>query len=106
MSTDGNIIDVSIIVLTYYHEKYIAQALDSILTQQTNLRYEILIGDDASGDRTPEIIAEYAKQYPEIIRPFFREENLGATRNSWELRQKARGKYVASLEGDDFWIDS
>ena len=105
MSISQDTIDVSIIVLTYYHEKFIAQALDSILSQQTKLKYEILIGDDASEDRTPEIIAEYARRYPKIIRPFFRKENLGATRNSWELRQKAKGKYVASLEGDDFWID-
>ena len=49
-------IDVSVIMLTYFHEDYIAQALDSVLSQETSLRYEILIGDDASQDRTPEII--------------------------------------------------
>lgn len=53
-------IDVSVIVLTYFHEDYVAEALDSILSQVTTLRYEILIGDDASQDRTPEIIREYA----------------------------------------------
>ena len=57
-------IDVSVVVLTYFHEDYVAQALDSILTQETSLRYEILIGDDASGDRTQEIIRPVSRYYP------------------------------------------
>ena len=61
-------IDISVVMLTYFHENYIAQALDSVLSQETDLRYEILIGDDASGDRTPDIIREYAARYQNIIR--------------------------------------
>lgn len=98
-------IDVSVMMLTYFHENYVAQALDSILSQETTLRYEILIGDDASQDRTPEIIREYAARYPDIIRPVLRTENLGANRNGYELGKLARGKYIAFLEGDDFWLD-
>lgn len=98
-------IDVSVMMLTYFHEDYVAQALDSILSQETTLRYEILIGDDASGDRTPDIIREYAARYPDIIRPVLRGKNLGATRNGWDIRRRARGKYIASLEGDDYWLD-
>lgn len=98
-------IDVSIIVLTYFHEKYIRQALDSILEQETSLRYEILVGDDASQDRTPEIIQEYARRYPDLIKPVLRKKNLGTTRNSVDIALRARGKYIASLEGDDFWSD-
>lgn len=98
-------IDISVIVLSYYHEKYIAQALDSILMQETSLRYEVLVGDDASGDRTPEIIQEYAAKYPDIIKPVLREENVGANYNSWDLIRRTKGKYIATLEGDDFWLD-
>lgn len=98
-------IDVSVIVLTYFHEKYVRQALDSILTQRTNIRYEVLIGDDASEDMTQDIIREYAERYPDVIVPTLRKENLGATRNSWELLRQAKGKYIANLEGDDYWID-
>jgi len=98
-------IDVSVIMLTYFHEDYIAQALDSVLAQETTVRYEILIGDDASQDRTPEIVREYAARYPDIIRPVLRTENLGGTRNSWDMRHRAKGKYLAFLEGDDYWLD-
>lgn len=102
---DREQIDVSVILMTYFHEDYVAQALDSILSQETDLRYEILVGDDASEDRTPEIIREYAARYPEIIRPVLRTENLGATRNGWDLGRRVRGRYVALLEGDDYWLD-
>lgn len=106
MSAEQRPVDVSVVVMTYFHENYIAQALDSILAQETDLRYEVLVGDDASGDRTPEIIREYAARYPEIIRPFLRTENMGANRNGVDLNFHARGKYIASLEGDDFWLDT
>lgn len=98
-------VDVSIIMLTYNHEKYIAQAIESVLAQETSLRYELIIGDDASTDRTPEIVREYAERYPDIIRAVLREKNLGANRNNFELVPMQRGRYCASLEGDDFWID-
>lgn len=105
MSEIGGAIDVSVIVLSYCHEKYIAQALDSILMQETSLRYEVLVGDDASGDRTPVIIQSYAEKYPDIIKPVLREENVGANYNSWDLIRRTKGKYTATLEGDDFWLD-
>ena len=101
-----NPVDVSILMLTYYHEKYVAQAIESVLMQRTpNLRYELLIADDASGDRTQEIIREYAARYPDIIKPILRTENVGATNNGSSATRQARGKYKAYLEGDDFWID-
>lgn len=105
MSQKNSEIDVSVLILSYYHEKYIAQALDSVLMQQTDLTYEILVGDDASGDRTPEILKDYAARYPEIVKPVLREENLGANRNSVDMGRRAVGKYIAFLEGDDFWLD-
>ena len=98
-------IDVSVIMLTYNHENYIAQAIESVLLQETDLRYELIIGDDASTDRTPEIVREYAQRRPDVIRPVLREKNLGTTKNNWDLLRRARGKYIAGLEGDDYWID-
>lgn len=96
---------VSVIVLTYNQQTFIGQALDSILMQKTRFPYEILVGDDASTDRTGSIVRDYAQAYPEIIRPFIRKQNLGVTRNLYELLTCAQGKYIASCEGDDFWTD-
>lgn len=98
-------IDISVIILSYFHEAYIAQALDSVLSQETSLRYEILVGDDASQDQTQEIIQEYADRYSDIVFPTLRKENVGANQNGTELLERARGKYIAILEGDDFWLD-
>ncbi len=96
---------VSVTVLTYNHEKYIKQALDSILRQKVNFDYEILIGDDASTDNTVKVLKEYKSKYPKIIKLFLNEVNLGATRNAYNLLVNAKGKYLATCEGDDYWID-
>ena len=97
---------VSVVVLTYNHEKYIKQALDSILMQKVNFDYEILIGDDASVDNTIEILKEYKNKYPNVIKLFLNKSNLGATRNAYNLLINANGKYLASCEGDDYWTDA
>lgn len=101
---------VSINCITYNHENYIADAIESFLMQKTNFKYEILIHDDASSDRTAEIIREYEKKYPDIIKPIYQRENqyskgvrgIGTRFN--ETRSK--GKYIAVCEGDDYWTDS
>lgn len=98
-------IKVSVIVLTYNHEKYIEQALDSILMQKVDFNYEILIGDDASSDKTVSILKKYKSRYPDIIRLFLNNANLGATRNAYNLLLQAHGQYIASCEGDDYWTD-
>ena len=90
---------VSVIVLTYNHEKYIKQALDSILRQKVNFDYEILIGDDASTDNTVKVLKEYKSKFPNIIKLFLNEVNLGATRNAYNLLVNAKGKYLATCEG-------
>lgn len=99
-----NNIKVSVIVITYNQEIYIRQALESILKQNVNFRYEILVGDDASNDRTPVVVKEYYEKYPEIIVPVLRGKNVGAARNAYELCRLAKGDYLAFCEGDDFWI--
>lgn len=96
---------VSVIVPTYNHERYITKALDSILMQEGDFKYEILVGDDASQDRTVSILKSYKEQYPDKIHLFLNSQNMGATRNSYQLLSHARGKYLATCEGDDYWSD-
>lgn len=97
-------IDISIVVLTYYHEKYIRQSLDSVLAQVTDYSYEIIVSDDASQDRTVEIIKEYAEKYPNIIKPIFHEKNVGIPANGYNTCCMGTGKYLTFLSGDDYWI--
>lgn len=96
---------VSIVMLTYNHSDYIHQSIKSVLNQNTNFSYEIVIGDDCSEDSTQEILKDYEKEYPGIFRLELRKKNIGPTRNLHEILLKCRGKYVALLEGDDFWSD-
>ena len=96
---------VSVILIAYNQRRYIRQAIESVLAQETSFSYELLIGDDASDDGTSGIVAEYAQAYPDRVRAFIRPENLGAARNAVLLLQQARGEFIASLEGDDYWID-
>lgn len=100
---DGVLVTVNL--LTYNHCRFIAQALDSILAQRVNFRYEIVIGDDASEDGTQDIIRRYMSEYPKIIRAIFHEKNVGIARNVQSIRSLYRGKYIAPMEGDDYWID-
>ena len=104
---DSNV-EVSIICNTYNHEKYIRDTIEGFLMQKTNFSYEILIHDDASTDRTPEIIREYEMKYPEIIKPIYQTENKYSKGiNIMDLYQRPRvsGRYIALCEGDDYWID-
>lgn len=100
---------ISICCITYNHENYIQQALESFLMQKGSFEMEILINDDASRDRTPHIIRRYAKKYPERIKPLFHGENQyskGITNPSGVFNfPRARGKYIALCEGDDYWLD-
>lgn len=97
---------VSICMTTYNHKKFIRHALESVLMQKCNFDYEILIGDDCSQDSTVVILKEYEKAYPDKIRLIIREKNIGMVANSFDIRSRAKGKYIAMLEGDDYWIDS
>lgn len=98
---------VSIHCITYNHEKYISDAIDSFLMQKTDFKYEILIHDDASTDRTAEIILEYEKAYPNLIKPIYQTENQYSRGIPFEdfNFNRAEGKYIAFCEGDDFWTD-
>lgn len=94
---------VSVTMVTYNHEEFIAKALDSILMQRTNFDYEIVIGEDCSTDNTRNIIIDYGNRYPEIIRLLLNETNLGMHENGARTLQACTGEYIAMLEGDDYW---
>lgn len=99
---------VSICTITYNHSQYIRECLDGFLMQKTNFAFEVLIHDDASTDGTEEIIREYEAKYPEIIKPIYEKENqwVKGRRGSNVFNfPRARGKYIALCEGDDYWTD-
>lgn len=99
---------VTVICTAYNHEPYIRQCLEGFIMQKANFPFEVLINDDASTDKTADIIREYEKKYSGIIKPFYQTENQYSKRNfPFEniLLPRARGKYIALCEGDDYWID-
>ena len=105
---------VSVLMTSYNQEKYIAEAIDSILAQEVSFDYEIVIGEDASTDRTREIVLEFAEKHPDKIRVLLREtaaaerdraRGLGGKANFVNGLQSCRGEFVALLDGDDYWTD-
>lgn len=101
---------VSVFCTAYNHEKYIAQALDSILAQKTDFPFEVIVTDDSSTDLTPDILAEYAENNPDVIRYFHQEKNLFSQGIDTIYKQvmypNARGEYIAFCEGDDYWCNA
>lgn len=95
---------VSVAMVAYNHEKFLAQALDSVLAQQVDFDYEIVLGEDCSTDNTRDIARQYQADHPDRIRLILREKNVGAWQNNEEVLDACRGEYIAFLEGDDFWI--
>lgn len=99
---------VSISCITYNHAPYIRECLEGFLMQKTNFPFEILIHDDASTDGTADIIREYQAKHPDLIKPILREKNLysqGVRMMNRFNYERARGKYIALCEGDDYWTD-
>lgn len=94
---------VSICIITFNQERYIGQAIESVLAQETSFPLEILIGEDRSTDDTRDIVLQYEKKYPQVIRVILSETNRGANQNLACLLKEAQGRYIALLEGDDFW---
>lgn len=97
-------VKVSIIIPTRNHEHTIQQCLNSALSQKTNFDYEIIVGDDSSEDNTLNILKEIASRHSNVI-IVERQQNLGATKNVYDLCLRMRGDYFAYLEGDDYWCD-
>lgn len=96
---------ITVIVLTYNHGKFVEKALESILEQKTKYDYEILIGDDCSPDDTALKLKEYKQKYSDKINLILRNKNIGVRNNFLDLLSKAKGEYIALLEGDDYWED-
>lgn len=99
---------VSICCATYNHAPYIRQCLDGFVMQKTNFPVEILIHDDASTDGTQDIVREYEQRYPDLIKPIYQTENQYSKGVKVSLvynYSRARGKYIALCEGDDYWTD-
>lgn len=95
---------LSITIITFNQEHFIKKTLDSVLNQEVDFPYEIIIGDDASTDSTPKIIMEYVDKYPEIIKPIIRKKNIGHTANYIETTKLCVGKYIAHIDGDDLML--
>ena len=108
MSTNSGQIMVSIICTVFNHERYLEKTIQGFLMQKTSFPFEVIIHDDASTDGSAEIIRNYEKQYPELIRPIYQTENQYSKGIPYDYRYiypKARGKYYAWCEGDDYWTD-
>lgn len=102
---------VSVLLITYNHQEYITQSIESILNQKTNFDFEIIIGEDDSSDGTRKICLEYANKYPEKIRlllhnkenKLFRNGHPTGSFNFLYSLNECRGRYVAVCDGDDYW---
>lgn len=100
-------VTVSIYVATYNHENYITRALDSILMQKTRYSYEVFVGEDCSTDNTRQVLKEWEHRHPGVFTILYRPENMSkqAISNTWDIKNRCKGKYLIALEGDDFWTD-
>ena len=96
---------VSVCMFAYNHESYIQKAIEGVLMQQCKFKYELVVGEDASKDNTRKIIQQFQHQYPNILKPLYRERNIGMISNWRDTMQSCNGKYIALLDGDDYWTD-
>jgi len=107
-SNDTSLPLVSVAIVTFNHAAYIKKCIDSILSQQTNFLFDILIHDDASTDGTEEIVREYEVNFPDVIKPIYETENQWIKGRKGSIvfnYPRAQGKYIAFCEGDDYWTD-
>ncbi|MGB8953601.1 MAG: glycosyltransferase [Candidatus Aminicenantales bacterium] len=94
---------VSVKMITYNHAPFIAQAIEGVLQQKTNFLFELVIGEDCSTDGTREIVFQYQKKYPDIIRVITSDKNVGMKKNTYRTMKAYKRKYSAFCEGDDYW---
>jgi len=96
----------TVMIITYNHAKYIAEAIESVLAQKTDFPFAIHVIDDCSTDGTSDIVRDYAARYPGVVKPFINAKNIGnkvTQRNFYRGMQTLDGDYIAILEGDDYW---
>src|SRR5690606_18468385 len=97
-----NMPKVTVCVVTYNQEKYIAECLQSLVDQETDFKFEIVVSDDCSTDNTRKIVSDFYERYPGLFRVFLHEKNMGALKNFKFVHGQAAGKYVAHMDGDDY----
>ncbi|MBC8156391.1 MAG: glycosyltransferase [Bacteroidetes bacterium] len=99
-------IKVSVSIATYNQAQFIGEAIQSVLDQETNFAYEIIVGDDCSTDDTQRVILDYQARYPDKVRPLLHEKNLGGAGkyNALSTFAVSQGQYIATMDGDDYWI--
>ena len=96
----------SIAITTYNHGGFIAECLDSVLAQEVDFDFEVVVSDDASSDDTAGIIADYQARHPEIVKADLRTDNIGANANFVSTLNRCEGDYLALVDGDDVWSSS
>ncbi len=96
---------VSVFMLTYNQEQFIAQAIEGVLMQQTNFKYQLVIGEDGSTDNTLEICKAYQEKHPDKIKIISQPQNIGLMNNFVNTYAYLKGKYITICDGDDYWID-
>ena len=96
---------VSVLTITYNHEPFLAECIESVLAQETGFEVEMVIGEDASPDGTRRLCREFQRRYPDRIRLVLPDANLGRHLNFKHTFEACRGTYIALLEGDDYWTD-
>lgn len=95
---------VSVCVVTYNQEKYIRQCLQSIVDQECDFDFEVIVGDDGSTDATRTIVTEFAERYPGVVKPLFHAQNMGVGANFKYTHDQAIGEYIAHMDGDDYCL--
>ena len=96
----------TVLLITYNHEPYVAKCIESVLSQKTTYPYIIKIFDDASTDKSSEIILKYAAKYPQKIKAYISPKNIGAQANIWQAYKSVDTKYFILTETDDYWCDN
>lgn len=94
-------VQVSVCIVTYNQQEYIVECLDSLVSQETDFKFEVIVGEDCSTDNTRAVVRQYFNQYPDLIVPIFHQNNVGPSVNARQVYEKARGKYIAHVDGDD-----
>ena len=101
MCKDKNAPKLSVCIVTYNHENFIGECLQSLVDQETNFPFEIIVADDLSKDETRAVVKSFADRYPDKIRAIMQPHNLGPTKNYLCVHEAARGMYIAQMDGDD-----
>jgi glycosyltransferase involved in cell wall biosynthesis len=96
---------VSVAITAYNHQELLPLALESVLQQKADFPIEIVVGEDRSRDDTVAVARAYQRRYPEIIRLFVNETNLGVQQNTYQTLERCRGEFTAWLDADDYWTD-